>query len=76
MLYFEISMENFEVVQFLESPEGMDNDLPDPVLSEVLLFLLGICNFVIEIAIVSELHNYTEENGWYHKLLPSRKAYL
>ena len=47
MLYFEISMENFEVVQLLESPQGVDNDLPDPVLPEVLLFLLGISNFVI-----------------------------
>ena len=69
-------MEYFEVVQLLESPQSVDNDLPDPVLLEVLLFLLGICYLVIEIAIVSELHYYAEENESYHRLLPSRKAYL
>ena len=45
-------------MQFLKSSQQVDSNLPDSGLLEVLLFLLVLGYFVVEIAVVRELHYY------------------
>ena len=54
-------MEYFKVMQFFKTLEGVDDYPPDKTLLKVLLFLLELCYFVVEVAIVSELHHNAEE---------------
>ena len=63
-------------MQFFETSEGVNDDSPNKTLLEVLLLLLELGYFVVEVAIVSELHHDAEEYNSYHRLLPYRKAYL
>lgn len=54
----------------------MYEGFPDMILLEVLVFLFMFCDIVVEVAIVGELHDDADWRGEYHRLLPSRKAYL
>ena len=69
-------MEDFEIVKLLESSESVDDDSPDEVFFEILFFLLVVWYFMVEVAIISELHDNAKWPNLYQRLFPSRKAYL
>jgi len=69
-------MEDFEVMEFLESSEGVDDDSPDKVLFEELSLLLVLWYFMVEVSIVSKLHYNAKWSHQYQRLFPSKKAYL
>lgn len=74
--YFEVSVEDIEVVQGFESDDGLDEHAPDFALLEEFLFLLVVDDLLVEVAIVCKLHDYAESVDWYHRFLPSRNTYL
>lgn len=50
-------MQNFEIMEFLESPKGVNDDPPDEILVEVLPLLFVLGDLVVEVAVVCELHD-------------------
>lgn len=74
--YFDVPVQNFEIVKFFEPSKGVDDDIPDEILIEVLSFLFVLRNLVVEVSIVCELHDNARCRQIYHRLLPSRKASL
>lgn len=69
-------MKNAELVESSESTDGLDEGAPDLVFFKKFLLLLVVDNLLIEVAIVSELHDDAVWRQEYHRFLPSRKTYL
>jgi len=63
-------MKYFQVVQLFQSSKDVDDGLPDVVFVEVLLFLFILGDFVVEVAVVSELHDDAGYTLTYQRLLP------
>ena len=53
-------MEYLHLVKLFQTANGSQCDLPNLFLLELLLRLLVLGNFLEEVAIVSEIHNYAE----------------
>jgi hypothetical protein len=51
-------VEYFESVELFEAPDDVDECGPDQGLLKIFLFLFLLRYFVVEIAVVSELHHY------------------
>ena len=53
-------MEYLHLVELFQTADGSQCDLPNLLLFELLLRLLVLGDFLEEVAIVGEIHNYAE----------------
>jgi hypothetical protein len=69
-------MEDVVGVQPSEPEEHLDEHVPDLLLSEEQFGFLVLDDLLVQVAIVSELHDDAELVGGYQRFLPSRKTSL
>lgn len=55
--YLQISMKNIKRMESFQPDDSLDEDAPNLALLEELLFLLVVDYLLIEISIVSKLHD-------------------
>lgn len=59
-LYFEVTMQYFELMQHFEPDDCLDEHTPNFMLLEELLSFFVVYNLLVEVAIVCELHDNAE----------------
>ena len=69
-------MENIEIVQRFEADYSLDEYTPYFIFLEEFLLLLVVNDLLVEVAVVSELHDDAICMDRYHKFLPSKKTSL
>lgn len=55
-------MQDLSIMEGLESPDDLDEDIPDLLLLDVCLSLLVVADLLEDVAVVSVLH-YQAKNG-------------
>ena len=69
-------MQYFKLMESFHAGDCLDEDTPDLMFFEELFFLLMVNYFLVEVAVICELHDDAGLDSEYHKFLPSMKTYL
>ena len=57
-------MKNVQRMETAKAEQYLDQNIPDILLFEELLFLLVVYNFLIEVAIIQKLHDDAASRLW------------
>ena len=76
MGYLKIAMKNVQCVQCLESDDSLYQYTPNLAFLEEFFFLLAVYDLLVEVSVISILHDNAKYRGKYHRFLPYKNASL